>query len=191
MYQTRQYNHGIALSLYKYYTGKDDSLDTSKVGATHAVVLKLLEGLEGRGHHVYTDNYYSSPALFGDLQRLGFGACGTVRKNRRGLPDETTKAKLKKVEVVSKQIDSSMLALKWMDKREVMMLSTIHDDSFVTKKRRSRAATDGHEDILKPLVVEEYNRNMGGCGHRRSTAVVLWIFPPYSQVVEAAVFSPH
>ena len=73
-------------------------------------MLKLLEGLEGRGHHVYTDNYYSSPALFGDLQRLGFGVCGTVRKNRRGMPDEM-KAKLKKGEVMSQQIDSSMLVL--------------------------------------------------------------------------------
>ena len=43
-----------------------------------------------------------------------------------------------------------------------MMLSTVHDDSFVTKKRRSRTATDGQEDILKPLVVEEYNRHMAG-----------------------------
>ena len=59
-----------------------------------------------------------------------------------------------------------MLVLKWMDKREVMMLSTIHDDSVVTKKRRSRTAPDGQEDILKPLVVEEYNRHMGGHGHQ-------------------------
>ena len=147
----------MASLLYKYHTGKDNSLDTSEVGATHAVVLKLLEGLESRGHHVYTDNYYSSPDLFGDLQRLGFGAYGTVTKNRRGVPDEM-KAKLKKGEVVSKQLDSSMLILKWMDKRGVMML---HDDSFVTKKRRSRTAPDGQEDILKPLVVEEYNKNMG------------------------------
>ena len=127
---------------------------------THAVVLKLLEGLEGRGHHVYTDNYYSSPALFGDLRRLGFGACGTVRMNRRGVPAEM-KTALKKGETVSKDVDDSMMALKWMDKRPVVMLSTIHDDSFVTKKRRSRAASDGQEDILKPLVVE-YNNNMGG-----------------------------
>ena len=148
----------MASLLYKYYhTGKDNSLDTSEVGATHAVVLKLLEGLEGRGHHVYTDNYYSSPDLFGDLQRL---ACGTVRKNRRGVPDEM-KAKLKG-EVVSKQLDSSMFILKWMDKREVMMLSTIHDDSFVTKKRRSRTAPDGQEGILKPLIVEEYKKNTRG-----------------------------
>ena len=143
------------------HTGKDDSLDTSEVGATHAIVLKLLEGREGRGHHVYTDNYYSSPALFGDLQRHDFSACGTVRTNRRGLPKEMS-AKLKKGEMVSKQVDGSMMALKWMDKRPVMMLTTIHDDSFVTKKRRSRAAPGGEEEILKPLVVEEYNKHMGG-----------------------------
>ena len=57
-------------------------------GYPHAVVLALLEGLEGRGHHIFTNNYYSSPALFADLRDLGFGACGTVRVNRRGLPAE-------------------------------------------------------------------------------------------------------
>ena len=66
---------------------------------THAVVLKLLEGLGGRGHHVYTDNCYSSPALFGNLRRLGFGACGTMRQNRRGMPAEM-KTPLKKGECV-------------------------------------------------------------------------------------------
>ena len=39
------------------------------------------------------------------------------------------------------------------------MLSTVRDNSFVTKW--SRTASDG-QDILKPLVVEEYNRHMGG-----------------------------
>ena len=74
---------------------------------THAVVLKLLEGLEGRGHHIYTDNYYSSPALFGDLRHLGFCACGTVRMNRRGVPAEM-KTVLKKGETVSKDLDDSL-----------------------------------------------------------------------------------
>ena len=39
-------------------TGKDTSLNTDNVGVTHAVVLKLLKGLEHRGHHIYMDNYY-------------------------------------------------------------------------------------------------------------------------------------
>ncbi len=34
---------------------------------------------------VYTDNFFSSPALFGELKSLGFEACGTVRLNRTGL----------------------------------------------------------------------------------------------------------
>ena len=61
------------------------------------------------------------------------------------------KTPLKKGETVSKDVDS-MMALKWMDKRPVLMLS---NDSFVTKKRRSRRAR-GH-----PEAVEEYNKNMG------------------------------
>ena len=71
-------------------------------------------------------------------------------------------AALKKGETVSQQLDSSMMVLKWMDKRPVVMLSTIHDNSFVSKKWRSRSALNGQEDIMKPLVVEEYNKNMGG-----------------------------
>ena len=81
------------MSVYNILIGKDDSLDTSTVGMTHAVMVKLLEGLEGRGHHV-------SPALFGDLRCLSFGVCGTVRINRRGVPLEM-KAPLKKGETTS------------------------------------------------------------------------------------------
>ena len=70
------------------YTGKDESLDCTGRNHTHAVVMALVEKLRGRGHHIYTDNFYSSPALFAELREEGFGACGTVRVNRRGLPAE-------------------------------------------------------------------------------------------------------
>ena len=103
---------------------------------SNAIVVVLLKGLEGRGPHVHTDNYYSSPALFSELHDLGFGACGTVRVNRRGLPAEM-KATLAKGNMTSMQVDDSMMALKWMDKRPVSMLSTIHDNSMTTKVRRT------------------------------------------------------
>ena len=79
------------------------------------------------------DNFYSSPSLFKHLRRLGFGVCGTVRTNRHGVPEEI-KAKLQKGEIVSKMIDDDVMALKWMDKCPVAMLTTVYDDSVVTKQ---------------------------------------------------------
>jgi len=55
-----------------------------------------------------------------------------------------------------------MLALKWHDKRPVNMLSTIHDNSWVTKRRRTRLAAGGIEEVEKPTMVDRYNTYMGG-----------------------------
>ena len=49
---------------YAQNAGKDTSLDTDNCSVMHAVVLKLLEGLENHSHHIYMDNYYTSPSLF-------------------------------------------------------------------------------------------------------------------------------
>ena len=144
-----------------FCTGKDNSLDDSN-GVTHAVVLKLVEGLEMKGHHLYCDNYYSSPSLFSCLQQLGFGACGTVRCNRQRMPLEISSAKLQKGEVVTSVVQEGMTALKWRDKRQVTMLSTIHDTTMVTKRRRSRLAPGGVEEVQKPLMIDRYNMYMGG-----------------------------
>ena len=59
-------------------------------------------------------------------------------------------------------VDDGVLSLAWRDKRDVLMLSTYHDDSMVGRSRRSRAAEGGLENIQKPLVVDEYNKFMGG-----------------------------
>jgi len=124
--------------------------------------MKLVEGLQNKGHHLYCDNYYSSPDLFTDLRRLGFGACGTVRLNRQGLPERIQcQSKLSKGEVIS-VTNHGLLSLKWMDKRAVTMISTIHDDSMVATSRRSRFAEGGQEVVQKPKCIVEYNRHMGG-----------------------------
>lgn len=97
-------------------------------------------------HHLYCDNYYTSPDLFLTHKNLGFGACGTVWVNRRGVP-ACIKAKdmMLKVEVKSVSTDS-VLALKWKDKRVMTILSTIHDDSNTMKRRWTRLSATGVED---------------------------------------------
>ena len=119
------------------------------------------ERLQGKGYVIVTDNVYSRPALFRELKQRGFGACGTTQRDRRGIPPTVCDVKLQRGDVIS-STDDGILSLKWKDKLDVTMLSTYHDDSMVTKNRRSRAAQGGVEDILKPKVVKDYNKNMGG-----------------------------
>ena len=45
--------------------------------------------------------------------------------------------------------------MKWRDKRDVTMLSTFHDDTFIEKRRRTRLASGGVEVIQKPSIVED------------------------------------
>ena len=144
-----------------HYTGKDDSLGISDAGMTHAVVMKLADPIKSRGHHIYTDNFYTSPKLFTDLRDNGFGACGTLRLNRRGLP-AAIKENVRKGEKKAFRLDPSMLAIKWMDKRAVTVLTTVHDDTEVEVERRTRHAAGGRETVLKPKAVVEYNKYMGG-----------------------------
>ena len=58
--------------------------------------------------------------------------------------------------------DGNILGLKWKDKRYVLVLSTIHDSSMVSKQRRTRQAAGGVEVVQKPAVIEDYNIYMGG-----------------------------
>lgn len=78
------------------------------------------------------------------------------------MPKHIADSKLNKGEVVSCEIEEGMLALKWKDKRNVTMLSTIHDTSMVAKRRRSRLAPGGVEEVQKPAMIEKYNMYMGG-----------------------------
>ena len=147
---------------WKLYTGKEDNVPAN-LGLVHRVVLDLLDDdrLRNKGYRIFMDNFYSSPDLFRDLQKEGFEACGTLRSNRRGIPEEVKSARLRKGESHF-SMDDSLLYMKWRDKREVLMLSTFHDDTFIEKRRRTRLASDGVETIEKPSVVEEYNLHMGG-----------------------------
>ena len=59
-------------------------------------MLNLTEKLSNKGYNVYTDNYYTSPDLFLKLHSAGFNACGTVRKDRKGLTSSFKSATLSK-----------------------------------------------------------------------------------------------
>lgn len=53
---------------------------------TESICLHLLEDFKGMSHHLYTDNFYTSPHLFRQLAKDDIGACGTVKAGRHGMP---------------------------------------------------------------------------------------------------------
>ena len=83
--------------------------------------------------------------------------CGTVRKNQKSLPLAVTQAKSKQGETVFCH-KNNLLALKWMDKREVFTLSGLHNATNVISKK---LITKGKK-VTKPQPVFLYNRNMSG-----------------------------
>ena len=129
---------------FDVYTGKNktDSYKTAKTldpkcTPTTKTVVGLLQScnLVGKGHHVYLDNYYSSPELFSELHYLETFCCGTVRSLRKNLPIAVTKVKLKNKGDCVFRRNGPLLCLAWKEKKKaiknVTMLTTIYEAVMV------------------------------------------------------------
>lgn len=65
------------------------------------------------------------------------------------------KKKNKKAEVVYYNTEN-LLSLKWMDKREVCMLTTLHSNKMMVTRKKDK----NDNDIMKPVCILNYNSNM-------------------------------
>jgi len=72
----------------KVYLGRDSRSDTDDTTATHATVRHLTCRVEGLGHKLFMDNFFSLPRLFDYLLRRKIHSCGTVRPNRKDMPSD-------------------------------------------------------------------------------------------------------
>ena len=121
---------------FEVYTGDASGQSQGNASKTSCIVLGLLDSVQllDMGHHVYFDNYYNSPDLIDLLHKRKTHACGTVRRNQKSLPLAVTQAKLKQGETVFCH-KNNLLALKWMDKREVYILRGLHKATNVISKK--------------------------------------------------------
>lgn len=149
---------------FSVYMGKNS--DSSK-GLSYDAVMNLVQpGFLGTGYHIYTDNFYSSLKLFGDLAELKFGACGTYRERRKGCPSSEGVLTKKSPRGTVRWIrQGPVVFVKWMDTREVSMCSTIHPayaGNTVKRKVKSREGKYSAVEVPCPVPVLEYNKHMGG-----------------------------
>ena len=134
LYQVCEADSGYVIAC-EVYVGKADStcIEISNpidptVTSTMRLVLGLLEKgqLLDKGYNVFTDNYYTSPELLYELFYRQTFATGTVRSNRKNMPKAVVRANLKKGESCFR-MNGELLCIKWCDKRQVTVLTTIDD----------------------------------------------------------------
>lgn len=144
---------------FDVYTGKSNNTSGFTLG--EKVVVQLTECVQNTNVLIAFDNFFTTPALMTTLYNNGIYSCGTVRINRKGLPDMMKqKIKLERGEFQF-QIKGTISAVKWMDNRVVTLLSTLHDPRETTTVNRKNK--DGTTAVVScPTVVAEYNKIMGG-----------------------------
>lgn len=135
------------------HTGTSMKLEESVDGLTSSrIVLTLAKELLNKGYCIFMDNWYSSPGLYRELKLKQTDAVGTVRLNRKNMPVELKKKILRGLTTANFTHD--MMAVKWMDKKEVTVLSTFHrNEMSIVRSYRG--------DKEKPTAVLLYNSNMG------------------------------
>ncbi|XP_042875142.1 piggyBac transposable element-derived protein 4-like [Penaeus japonicus] len=140
---------------FNFYTGQDRGV----LPASHKAVADLMESAEvlDKGYSLYVDNWYSSPTLFHWLQGRKTNACGTVRGNRKFMPTDFPQ-RLRQNDMERRSTSTGMLCIKWADKKQLYVLSTMHTSAMVETERVNRKG----EKVIKPQAVIDYNEGMKG-----------------------------
>ena len=124
--------------------------------------MKLCQEIMGKYHHVYFDNLFTSVPLMKELLALNTYACGTVCKNKCGVPD-AVKWPGKMRQGASKTVQlrhTNLVATAWEDNKIVRVLSTNCEPQNVqVADRRIGCQT---VESNQPQNVYSYNKYMSG-----------------------------
>lgn len=126
----------------------EDPLEAS----TPSIVLRLIKGLENKGYTLWMDNFYNSPCLARRLKSMGFDCVGTLRTDRKFVPQELhslTKLNMRRGQIAG-LTSGDVDVMVWRDNNRVAMISTYHGNGQHT----SRGST-------KPILIYDYNIMMG------------------------------
>ena len=147
------------------YTGRETLREASSEFAhlpqPAQVVMQVANPYLDRGHHFFTDRYYTSIPLAKALSDHNTSFTGTSNKNRVDLPDDIRLLKrMKGGEMVSYRADE-LLAVAWQPEKRtkpVFMVSTESSAGWVTVQPHNT-----HNPLTqKPSAVHVYNHNMNG-----------------------------
>lgn len=108
----------------------------------------ILQPYLDSGRCLYADNWYTSIDLAEKLLDRKTHLVGTLRSNRKRNPKEVMAKKLDKGWVIAKQNRRGIMILRWRDRRDVLMLSTMHTNLMIHFNQR-------RTEIEKPKVIAD------------------------------------
>lgn len=147
------------------YTGKANSENQADIrkefGLGGDVVLSLLKDIKlGDNHKVHMDNYFSSIPLMEELKNRKILGCGTIRSNRKEVPQLKEDKTLKRGEFDYRSTPSGITVYKWKDSKAVHFISNHHGIETTSVQRKQKDGTKA--TVSCPHVVKDYNQHMGG-----------------------------
>lgn len=158
-------NVGYVQTILPYYGSfSSEKLVRPDLPVSTRIVLQLYRNLlqsnpDAVGYHIFNDRYFTSIPLADALLEMKCYITGTIQTNRKFIPPEIKNPKIGKNDIVAYRRKNTLL-LAWRDKRIVTMLGTCATSSSKTVTKRTR--NEGRTNIVKPDVVINYNKYMGG-----------------------------
>lgn len=115
--------------------------------------------------NLYFDNFYASPKLLLELEKHKPYGCGTVASIRGQFPTEFMGGESVFIQ------SGNLLLVHWKDKRDVYMMSLIHENGVTEIQCRPG------DKVTKPNMIIAYNKYMGGVDKydQYNTWIIIWL----------------
>ena len=139
----------------------------STMPTTERIPAVLMEPFLGKGHVLFTDNFYTSPSLAEFLLQNNTHLCGTVKHNRKFYAHQLVPLILEKGQAAFFKTDvPKMLACKYRaiqnkankQPKVVFMLSTAHPAEMNATRKSDREGNAVH----KPTMIRAYAYGWSG-----------------------------
>ena len=147
-----------------------------------AVCVRLAQRLPKLWEYVvYLDNFFTREVLLKKLKKLGFGACGMLKRGSGVHEDLLIFKELSKKSTnwgtrLIITIDNEILCLGWQDNNTVLMISTAHTAAQaasselrsvqrrygIPEKSAISMRDAGQKGLKFPIPIVNYNKHMGG-----------------------------
>jgi hypothetical protein len=135
------------------YQGKESD-SSREVKQGERVVKDIVKDIENSGKNITTDNFFTSLPLARSLLEKRLTLVGTIRKNKRELPESfvNTKGRLPNTTMFCFQKDAMIASYCPKKGKVVTLLSTMH----------SQPNVDENSEQKKPEVISSYNSTKSG-----------------------------